>query len=377
MSFSLLVFALLAAAAVAMVRVPLKKVPSVNDARRAAGLEPIPTMKKLMLGDTPIVIHDYQNAQYYGPVSVGTPGKEFQVIFDTGSSNLWIPSKQCTNCGLFKPKYDHSKSKTYVKNGTNFHIEYGSGPVDGFMSEDSVTLGDKTIKSALFAEITDVSGLGLAFKIGKFDGILGLAFGTISVNGVPVMFQLMIDQGLVEEPVFTFYLTSDGSDGEMDIGGIDRDHYTGEINYIPLTSTDYWSCKLDGMTFANTTEPLTSTHKAILDTGTSLLAGPSKDVVKIAEALGAVPVGKTGEWMVSCDKIPSLPTINYILGGISYPLSAEDYVINSGGSCLLGMIGLDIPEPAGPLWILGDVFIRKYFTVFDYGNQRLGFANAI
>jgi len=330
-----------------------------------------------MVGDTPIVIHDYQNAQYYGPVTVGTKGTEFLVIFDTGSSNLWVPSKDCTNCGLFKPSYDHSKSSTYVKNGTEFKIQYGSGPVAGYFSQDSVTLGDKTVKDVLFAEVTDVSGLGLAFKLGKFAGILGLAFPSISVNHVPVVFDMMIQQGLVEKPVFTFYLTSDGTDGEMDLGGIDTAHYTGEINYVPLVEEDYWACALENITFDKTSDPLTKVTKAILDTGTSLLAGPKEEVKAIALALGATEIPGTGEYTIPCEKIDSLPTLDIALGGVVYSLKAADYVIKSGGTCLIGMVGIDIPAPAGPLWILGDVFIRQYFTVFDYGQKQLGFAKAV
>jgi len=371
--YSILLFA---AVATAIVKIPLTRVESFNDVRRELGLAPkVQMVNKVWAGDHPVPIHDFQNAQYYGPVSVGSPGKQFQVIFDTGSSNLWIPSKSCKNCG-FKPKYDHSKSSTYVQNGSVFNIQYGSGPVAGFMSEDSVILGGQTVKSVLFAEITDVSGLGLAFKIGKFDGILGLAFPTISVNHVPVVFDMMIKQGLVDEPVFTFYLSSDGSDGSMDIGGIDTNHYTGEINYVPLVETDYWACALDNVTFDGTGDRISKVTKAILDTGTSLLAGPVAEVKTIATDLGATPIGNTGEWSIPCEKIDSLPTIDFWLGGKAYSLSGADYVIKSGPTCLVGMVGMDIPAPAGPLWILGDVFIRKFFTVFDYGQQRIGFAIA-
>jgi hypothetical protein len=129
-----------------------------------------------------IILHDYQNSQYYGDITVG--GQTFSVIFDTGSSNLWIPSKSCSTSCLRKHKYDSSLSNTYKPNGTEFNIVYGSGPVSGFLSSDIIEMGGYSIPDQTFAEITDTKGLGLAYKLGKFDGILGMAFDSISIDNV-------------------------------------------------------------------------------------------------------------------------------------------------------------------------------------------------
>jgi len=128
------------------------------------------------------VIKDYSNAQYYGTMKIGTPPQEFTVIFDTGSSNLWVPKVGCQNCGYWfinggKSKYDEAKSSTFVKDGSDFHIQYGSGDVKGFFSVDQVTLADDiVVQNQKFAEVSDAGGLGVGYVMGQFDGILGKYF---------------------------------------------------------------------------------------------------------------------------------------------------------------------------------------------------------
>jgi len=354
---------LLPAFAAALVRIPMKKIADVDRVRISA-----------MTGSsTDVAIHDFSNAQYYGDIEVGTPAQKFSVIFDTGSSNLWIPSKACKNCGSH-PTYDNTASSSYAKNGSIFKIQYGSGPVSGVLSGDDVTVGGFVVKAQMLAEITDVSGLGMAYSMGKFDGILGLGFESISVDSLPTVFGNMVKQGLVSEPVFSFYLSgASGTDGELVFGGIDKDHFTGDLTYVPLTSESYWEVALDGMTLDG--KKATSVTKAIIDSGTSILAGPTDDVKALAAQVGAKPFFlNPKEYTIDCSKAATAPDLVVTLGGQKFTLTGKDYIINAGGQCLFGMTGIDVPAPRGPLWIMGDVFMRKYYTVFDYGQQRVGIA---
>eukprot|EP00455_Lapot_gusevi_P026465 TRINITY_DN2791_c0_g1_i2.p1 TRINITY_DN2791_c0_g1~~TRINITY_DN2791_c0_g1_i2.p1 ORF type:complete len:372 (+),score=168.29 TRINITY_DN2791_c0_g1_i2:57-1172(+) len=368
---SVLLLALCLGLASALVRIPIHKMESMNQIYQRNGLARVSASK---YSSTPeIVIQDYQNAQYYGSIQVGSPGQTFTVIFDTGSSNLWIPSKKCSNCGSH-PEYDSSSSSTYRANGTVFKIQYGSGPVSGFYSVDNVNFGGAIVQKQQFAEVTDVSGLGLAYSIGKFDGILGLAFPAISVDHVPTVFQNLVSQGLAEAPMFSFYLSNgDGTQGELTVGGYDPAHFSGPLQWVNLTAETYWQTALDSFTVNG--QSVTNTTRVILDTGTSLLAGPTADVKALASLVGASPFWlNPNEYTIDCGSISSLPQLVIKMGGNTFTLDGKDYVINAGGMCLFAMTGIDVPS--GALWIMGDVFIRKYYTVFDWGNQRLGFALA-
>jgi len=325
-------------------------------------------------GDHTVPVSNFLNAQYFSEITIGTPPQTFKVVLDTGSSNLWVPSSECGSIACYlHTKYDSSSSSTYKKNGTSFEIRYGSGSLSGFVSQDVMSIGDLKIKDQVFAEATEEPGLAFAF--GRFDGILGLGYDTISVNKIVPPFYSMIDQGLLDEPVFAFYLSDTSSDdSEAIFGGVNKDHYTGEITEIPLRRKAYWEVDLDAITFGDSTAELDNTG-VILDTGTSLIALPSTLAELLNKEMGAKK-GYNGQYSVDCDKRDSLPDLTFTLSGHDFSITPYDYILEVQGSCISTFMGMDFPEPVGPLAILGDAFLRKWYSVYDLGKNTVGLAKA-
>jgi len=337
-------------------------------------------------GATPEPLTDYMNAQYYGPITLGTPPQQFTVVFDTGSSNLWVPSSKCSilqpACDLHK-RYNAGKSSTYVANGENFNITYGSGSMTGFLSQDTLQFGGLTITKQVFTEATGLPGI--TFVAAKFDGILGLAFQSISVDNVVPPWYNIIAQNLVSTPLFSFWLNQNSNSedgGELFLGGTDSTRYSGTISYTKLTSETYWQFSVGDIAIRETSLGYCGTTgcTAIADTGTSLIAGPSAQVKALNLKLGAVTI-TNGEAILDCKLVPLLPNVTFTINNNKFTLSPKEYVLvetsQNATECISGFLGLDIPSPPGPLWILGDVFISSYYTVFDYGNKQVGFAPSV
>ncbi|KAK4032754.1 vacuolar protease [Parachaetomium inaequale] len=324
-------------------------------------------------GNHPVPISNFMNAQYFSEITIGNPPQTFKVVLDTGSSNLWVPSVECGSIACYlHSKYDSSASSSYKANGTTFEIRYGSGSLSGFVSQDTMTIGDITIKGQDFAEAT--SEPGLAFAFGRFDGILGLGYDTISVNGIVPPFYKMLEQKLIDEPVFAFYLADSDGESEVVFGGVDKDKYKGKITTIPLRRKAYWEVDFDAIAYGDDTAELENTG-VILDTGTSLIALPSQ----LAEMLNAQIGAKknyAGQYAIDCAKRDSLKDVTFNLAGQNFTLGPYDYVLEVSGSCISTFMGMDFPAPTGPLAILGDAFLRRYYSIYDLGANTVGLAEA-
>jgi len=157
-------------------------------------------------------------------------------------------------------------------------------------------------------------------------------------------------------------------------GGIDDSAYTGKIHYAPVRRKAYWEVELSKLKFGDDVLELEDTGAAI-DTGTSLIALPTDIAEMLNTQIGATK-SWNGQYTVDCAKVPSLPDLSFTFDGKDYPLKGSDYILEVQGTCMSAFTGMDINIPGGSLWIIGDVFLRRYYTVYDLGRNAVGFATA-
>lgn len=224
---------------------------------------------------------------------------------------------------------------TYQKNGTEFTIAYNNSvTINGYVSQDTFSIGDITVPQQDFAEITS----GLASS-GGIDGRLGLAYSTISVDQVVPPFYNMIAQGLLDAPVFSIYLSGapDGAGSEVMFGGVNEAHYTGSMTNIPVRRQAYWEVGLDSLAFGDEVLELDNTGAA-LATGTPFIVLPTSVADSLNGEIGATQ-GQDGQYAIDCAKKAGLPNLSFSLGGTGFAIGPDDYILDVSGSCVSALIG--------------------------------------
>jgi len=315
------------------------------------------------------VIH---KTAYWGTMSLGTPPQPFKVIFDTGSGNLIVPSSECTvpGCAPHR-KYDKkasstSQAVTNEKGESYSEITFGTGQISGDFFHDKLCIGDSMCIDANFIaadkETTE------PFQEIPFDGIMGMGFSDLSMGSGFNIVDDLTAKGILPGGQFSFYLTDDG-DSEVTFGGYRPEYLASDIVWSKVKKESYWQVGIDDITFDNTPKNLCGGGgcEVAVDTGTSMLAGPSDLVEKLSDMVGAKS---------DCSNFDSLPKIGFKIGEKVLNLRPDDYMDRSGNDCSFSLMSLDVPPPKGPLFIFGDPFLRRFVTVFDRKESRVGFGVA-
>ena len=198
-----------------------------------------------------------------------------------------------------------------------------------------------------------------------FDGLIGMAFPQLAVGGVKTFMEYAIEQGQTS-PSFSFYMN--GNESAIIFGGVNQSLADGEFHYHAVTGSGYWSVNAKAINF-NGQALEEGLFTAIVDSGTSTLVLPQQVAEDIAEVLG---LSLSDEF--ECSAAENWPSIGFVIGEQQYEVPASAYVLELDGVCSLGIMADDGILPSEYDIILGDVFLRNYYTSFDLENEQIGFA---
>uniref|UniRef100_H0XP70 Peptidase A1 domain-containing protein n=1 Tax=Otolemur garnettii TaxID=30611 RepID=H0XP70_OTOGA len=386
-----LVFLGLAALSECLVRVPLIKVKSMREKLQENGmlkeyLEKYPNSPAKFLSNnqnkkvTYESLRNYLDLAYVGLITIGTPPQTFKVVFDTGSADLWVPSVFCKtpSCDIHQ-RFNPWRSSTFkLPPGPvrPVKLRYGSGDILGVVAQDTLKIGDLEDVDQAFVLSTWEDHVFGAFA--PFDGILGLGYPDgVQAGGTPV-FDNIWKKGLITANFFAFYLTSRGKAGSMLIlGDVDHSYYSGELRWVPVTKQQYWQIAMDRISVNGIIIACHNGCQAILDTGTSFVNGPYEDVLNIQNVIRAHHTF-IDMYVSDCNTITHLPDVVFVIGGINYPVPSRSYIRKDAfGFCVSTFNSFSDYLFTSKTWILGDVFLREYFSVYDRANNRVGLAPAI
>ncbi|CAL1706582.1 unnamed protein product [Somion occarium] len=330
-------------------------------------------------GLTTMPMTDYNAAGYdmlyYGPLQFGTPGQALTVDVDTGSADLWVPSN-CGTCTL--PQYKTKSSSTYKSTGHKFTANYGIGQAGGKIVHDVVSMKTLRVQNQAFGAVNYESD---NFYEYPNSGLMGLAFGVISTIGQPTFFENILKSQQLEFALFGIHLTRNQVDGsEVCFGCIDFTKTADRVAWFPLKSKTYWTIAMDGI--ASDADHFHSAELiAAIDTGTSMVYLPDDVTTNfyamIPDSRSAEMEYGAGYYVFPCSAKLS---ISLSFSGQKFEIRTDDFnmgpILNNGEECLGGIVSLGDGFPSN-LAIIGDIFLKSWYSVYDYTGARVGLAPSV
>ncbi|KAH7053646.1 aspartic peptidase domain-containing protein [Linnemannia elongata] len=314
------------------------------------------------------------DTEYYGPVKIGTPGQTFNMNFDTGSADIWVASSTCstTTCKSHR-RFNSSSSTTFRLDPAKrrFRIEYGDGSyANGPIGTDMVNVGGIQIRQTIGLATNESAD----FEVSKMDGMFGLAFSSYeSVPGVKTFMTNAIAKKAVALPVVSAYLPSlrrsGGKGGHYLFGAIDSTKFHGNLTYVPVTVKGYWQVTVQDVLVSG--QSLNRSYQGIVDTGTTLVILDDKTTAAVHSKIKGAYFDKQEQgWVVPCSLSKAQTgSVGFRLAGRVFEVPMADIAWEPVGKgkgklggeiCYSGVQSID-----SPVWILGDVFIKNNYCVFD------------
>lgn len=311
---------------------------------------------------------------YMVGITIGDSKEEYHLLLDSAASNTWLMGAACDTkaCGTHA-LFGNEDSSSLKVSSERFEVEYGTGKVLGVLATDTVNIGPGLSPTLSFGLATDVSDEFYSFPM---DGILGIGRGTDVEGDVdsPQVMDVLKSSSLINSRLYGVHLhrAEDGlNDGELNFGAPNTDRYDGDLNNVPLVDNKdgFWEIKVEGLGIDDD-EVDTDARTAIIDTGTAFIFMPKPDAVALHDLIPGSKEATVEAFTIPCDTDKKL-WIRF--GGQKYSISTADWVGDNlgGNTCGSNIIGRQTFGDSQ--WLVGDVFLKNVYTVFDIDGAQVGF----
>ena len=322
---------------------------------------------------------------YTGPVFLGTPlqgNASSTFLYDSGSQYLLVTGSNCTTCGS---QYYNPNLSTTTRPSTEYTLHsmfYGNASFGGYMLEDDVCLSDfeagstcaKSFPLFVIDRQTNMND--------EIDGVLGL--GPKGSGNGPSFVSYLSEQGVIAQPVVSFQITPDTSVAQF--GYVDAQSYTGSITYHEHVAAQgaWWTLNLNGAKYGSTNIKSSNWRYAIVDSGTQMIFMALPDYQNFV-----AQVKKGGKRAanfdcdsraycftdVDCKRVENdLSDLVITLDSTDYSVPPYGYLLQDyaeGATCAIAVSYLGILQNQ---YVLGDTFIKNFYSTFNYETSTIGLA---
>jgi hypothetical protein len=321
---------------------------------------------------------------YIATFEIGTPPTKFNLLTDSGSSDLWVGSAdQCqnTDTGADCGKHTFLGTKTsssLVVSKDQFQVTYGTGAVAGFKVTDDLNVAGLTLKAHAFGVAVQETD-DFANDQTTFDGLMGLAQSTLSNQKVLTPPESLAQQGLVSEAIVSYRiprLADNLKDGQITFGAADPATFDAAtaVTLANVNKQGFWEADMDAVTFAGKDVGLTG-RTAILDTGTTLIVAPQADVEAVLGQVAGAKTDGQGNFLIPCTTTDQLALT---FGKQQFLIDSRDLIFAPAdpndlkGDCIPGISAGNIG--GNTEWLVGDVFLKNTVFTTDVGKNNMQLA---
>lgn len=322
-----------------------------------------------------------RKSKFLSTINATVGGQSFAFALDTGSANTWITTTSCSSvaCG-FHPNYDPSKSTTLTQDpeAEPMVITFGTGEIEGSLAKDTFRI--ETLDSASPIVVADQDILLVTAEVGKgfqtddFEGLIGLAFPALAVENSTTFLENTIAHDLVNKPQFYFFLGPSEQFFVMGEPSNFKDQYLGnDIVYHPIAEQYYWAISFDDVLFNGEsllTDEIRSQScaptgcKLVFDSGSTFNTMPGPSYAELSRRHHTI-----------CNGAQTNFTVSYVINGTIYEFTSTDVTTilsnSSASECpVLLFSQIDVQNDHGPVFVAGQVFLRKFLTIFNYQTSQ-------